>query len=94
MTREEKILEILKNKIELSLTDNYKSVYIDGLEKTTEEIASLPFDVPTLSDINDLADTNAIREDSNGQKHINEDYSEGFTDGAEWAISEILKRNK
>ena len=82
MTREEKIIEIIRS---------HEYNQYEGMAK---EIASLPFDVPTLSDINDLADTNAIREDSNGQKHINEDYSEGFTDGAEWAISEILKRNK
>ena len=38
---EEKILDILNEKVELSLTGSYKSVYIDGQENATKEISSL-----------------------------------------------------
>jgi len=37
----EAILEILNDKIELSLSENYKSVYIDGLDNAAAEIAAL-----------------------------------------------------
>lgn len=37
----EKILEIINNGIELSLAGNYKSVYIDGQDKTAKEIYDL-----------------------------------------------------
>jgi hypothetical protein len=36
---EEKILKTIRNNVELSLTGNYKSVYIDGQEKATKEIS-------------------------------------------------------
>ena len=36
----EKILEIIQDKVELSLSGNYKSVYIDGADNAAKEIAS------------------------------------------------------
>ena len=35
------IVDILRQQIELSLTDNYKSVYIDGFDKCADEIIKL-----------------------------------------------------
>lgn len=37
----EQLKEIIDNKIELSLTGNYKSVYIDGVDKCIDEITAL-----------------------------------------------------
>jgi hypothetical protein len=37
----EKILEIINNKIELSLNSNYQSAYIDGKDNAAEEITAL-----------------------------------------------------
>lgn len=38
----EQIIGILIDKLEMSLTGNYKSAYIDGLEPAADEILALP----------------------------------------------------
>lgn len=43
-TMEEKIKEIMYDKIELSLSGNYKSVYIDGIDNTSKEITDHVFE--------------------------------------------------
>jgi len=41
---EQQVLKILTEKIELSLTGNYRSVYIDGTENASKEITSMVFE--------------------------------------------------
>jgi hypothetical protein len=41
---EQQVLKILTEKIELSLTGNYRSVYIDGTENASKEITSIIFE--------------------------------------------------
>jgi hypothetical protein len=41
---EEQIRKMIYDKIELSLTGNFKSVYIDGIEPTAKEITSHVFE--------------------------------------------------
>ena len=80
--KREQIIEILQDKIELSLTSNYKSVYIDGLDKCADAILALPLDVPSDAQI-------TIPEYCENQIEARE-----FIEGAKWMRDEIINRNK
>ena len=94
--KREQIIEILQDKIELSLTSNYKSVYIDGLDKCADAILALPLDVPSDEEIRYRATLHAgVPSDdpdiygSDARKVYNECIRIG-----QWARGEIIERNK
>ena len=86
MTRKEQIIKVFKDLSEKNLN---KTVNFNEL---ADAILSLPLDVPSDVNIEDIAD----KKHPCYNDHVDSnaiDCNIGFIDGAKWAVNEILKRN-
>src|SRR5574343_347351 len=93
MTRKEKIIEIVAKYYLLSIKSMEDVSRMDRwCEDLADAILSLPLDMPSDVNIEDIAD----KKHPCYNDHVDSnaiDCNIGFIEGAKWAINEILKRN-
>jgi len=93
--KREQIIEILRQKLyideEYDTRKDKNQYWIEGIDECADAIIALPLDVPEWyaveSKADDIADCMSKRGFERGEWL-------GFKEGAGWAITEIIKRNR